>query len=376
MTTTYTQDIEEKKNKERYLKIVFQIGGLLGLSSLVIFHPNYYIKIIAFIIILTVTYLIDPITKLRLLYKRMVSIKYDILSILYVNRFLMLSSVFEKIMNDDIIQELFKSANKNYKSEAGWRFNAFVNGDEYLKWEGIKRWKWIRRFNHGNLLKNIFKFEEFIIKEHAAYINNIVTNDKDKISEDIKYQYNDNFRMTYLCFINLYMMLLSEITDRFKNSYYFQTHSNSIEYKDLRITEFRQINDKILDVERKVLILLYEKRIEIFSNMINEGSNILHDIIDNPNITDRHPKFIDKIESKIDLINEYKTITKEIELFIKYAKTNQGYFHKFAEFKGISNDEIKIKIENFWFKIEKEIKDELNDILDKRDKLLMLEETN
>ncbi len=213
---------------------------VFGLVLIIIPIEEIYVRILAFIILILVLYSSGMLTRFKLIYRRLASIKYDIISISYANRFSSLSTTFEKIVGDDVIQEIFKQAKKDYEKEVGWRYDTFINGNRYEKWEGIKKWKGVRKFNHGSLLKNAFKFEDFIIRGHTAYIDNIIRNKDNKISEDIKNRYNNYFRISYLHFIDLYMMLLFEIEHKFKNSYHFKNYYNSILYKDLQIEQIDQ----------------------------------------------------------------------------------------------------------------------------------------
>ncbi len=363
---------ENKKYKEKRLKLVFQIGGFLGLFSLVIFHPNYYIKTIAIIIILVIIYLIDPITKLMLLYKRMISIKYDILSVFYVNRFLTLSSAFGKIMNDEVIQEIFKNAEKDYKNEEGMRYDRFLNGSEYDKWKGIKKWKWVRKFNHGNLLENIFKFEEYVIRKNTACINGIVSKDDNNISEHIKHKYNIYFRISYLHFIDTYMILLFEINEKFKHSYHFQTYSNSIQYKDLQIEEYRLFDDKMKILESKILILNYEKRIDVLTNLIKGLTNIASEL-NKFNISDRHSTLKimkNKIEHNIIFIKNDIELMEKISQILKYSTMNYEDLKRLDKFKGYNYEDIKKEIDNFWLEVKKDLEQELINTYNKRDGLI------
>ncbi len=217
------------------------VATIFGLVLIIVPIETIYVRVIAFIIMVLVLYSSGLVTRFKLMYKRLISIKYDIMSISYVNRFLSLSIAFEKIVNDEIIQEVFKQSKKDYKTDVGWIYDIFINGNGYgilEKWEGIMKWKGIRKFNHGSLLKSVFKFEDSIIRGHTTYINNIIRN-KDNISEDTKNRYNNYFRISYLHFIDLYMILLFEIEHKFKNSYYFQSYHNSIAYKDLQIDVYR-----------------------------------------------------------------------------------------------------------------------------------------
>ena len=303
--------------------------------------------------------------------------------IFYFDRFnrYLFDDIFIEI-RDDIYKEILEKDRHNTidissnMDQLRIRYNKFIK--KYLKIKDIRKLK-----IDNKLFKEIIEFNQIL----QCYNENIIGftdwivnfNHQDKICINKKDRYN-KFRQDYILYMNSYGNFIEKISRNIANTNK-KDYEFIIEKKTFPITfrapidimiEVNQLNKKLMEIERNVLILDCQIRLEILTGLIKNVTIIVSEL-NQLNVSDRHSssKIIYKIENSINFLKNNKELMEKIRVIIKYSKMNYEDIRKLDEFKGYNHEDVKKRINDIWLgDLKKDLDDELKNIYYERDKLI------